>query len=77
MAFKGVDHVVLRVADLDAAVANYRAILEIEPERMHSDTLKADQAFFQRIKQHPLFAILGDKAEHQHRIFVTKRQNRV
>ena len=46
MAFKGVDHVVLRVADLDAAVANYRAILEIEPERMHSDALKADQAFF-------------------------------
>ncbi len=46
MAFHGIDHVVVRVADLDAAVDNYRKILDMEPERKHSDALKADQAFF-------------------------------
>ena len=46
MAFKGVDHVVVRVEDLDAAVAGYVKILGIEPELKHSEALKADQAFF-------------------------------
>jgi methylmalonyl-CoA/ethylmalonyl-CoA epimerase len=46
MAFKGVDHVVVRVADLEAAVASYNKILGIEPDRQHSDALKADQAFY-------------------------------
>ena len=46
MAFQGIDHVVVRVADLDSAVDGYRKILDIEPERQHSDALKADQAFF-------------------------------
>ncbi len=46
MAFNGVDHVVVRVADLDTAVEGYIRILDIEPERQHSDALKADQAFF-------------------------------
>ena len=46
MAFSGVDHVVVRVADLEAAVENYVKILEIEPQRQHSEALKADQAFF-------------------------------
>jgi len=46
MAFKGLDHVVVRVGDLDAAIASYTKILGIEPDRQHSDVLKADQAFF-------------------------------
>ena len=46
MAFKGVDHVVVRVGDLEAAVAGYNKILGIEPDRKHSDALKADQAFY-------------------------------
>lgn len=46
MAFKGVDHVVVRVSDLDAAIAGYNRILGIEPERKHSDALQADQAFY-------------------------------
>lgn len=46
MAFKGVDHVVVRVGDLDAAIVSYTKILGIEPERQHSDVLKADQAFY-------------------------------
>ena len=46
MAFKGVDHIVIRVKDLDEAVETYRKILEIEPMRKSSDELKADQAFF-------------------------------
>ena len=46
MSFKGVDHVVLRVADLDAAIANYNKILGIDPKRAHSDVLQADQAFY-------------------------------
>jgi methylmalonyl-CoA/ethylmalonyl-CoA epimerase len=47
MAFKGLDHVVVRVEDLDAAIASYQKILDIEPRRTHSDALNADQAFFQ------------------------------
>jgi methylmalonyl-CoA/ethylmalonyl-CoA epimerase len=46
MAFKGVDHVVVRVNDLDSAVEGYRKLLDIDPERKHSDELRADQAFF-------------------------------
>jgi methylmalonyl-CoA/ethylmalonyl-CoA epimerase len=46
MAFKGLDHVVIRVADLEKAVENYNKILGIEPDRQHSDALKADQAFY-------------------------------
>ena len=46
MAFKGVDHVVIRVKDLDQAVEAYRKILRIEPVRKSSDELKANQAFF-------------------------------
>jgi methylmalonyl-CoA/ethylmalonyl-CoA epimerase len=46
MAFKGLDHVVVRVEDLDAAIASYQKILDIEPRRTHSDALNADQAFF-------------------------------
>ena len=46
MAFKGVDHVVVRVGDLEAAVFSYTKILGIKPDRQHSDVLKADQAFF-------------------------------
>ena len=46
MAFKGVDHVVVRVADLEAAIGNYSKMLDIEPERKHSEELKADQAFY-------------------------------
>ena len=46
MAFKGVDHVVIRVNDLEAAVESYNKILEMEPRMAHSDALKADQAFY-------------------------------
>ncbi len=46
MAIKGVDHIVIRVKDLDQAVEAYRKILDIEPRRQSSDALKADQAFF-------------------------------
>ncbi len=46
MAFQGVDHIVIRVHDLDQAVETYRAILEVEPERKSSEELHADQAFF-------------------------------
>jgi methylmalonyl-CoA/ethylmalonyl-CoA epimerase len=46
MAFRGLDHVVVRVADLDAAVAGYNKILGIEPDRQHSDEFNADQAFY-------------------------------
>jgi len=46
MAFKGVDHVVVRVADLDSAIAGYSKMLDMTPERKHSDALKADQAFY-------------------------------
>jgi methylmalonyl-CoA epimerase len=46
MGFKGVDHIVVRVGDLEEAIANYSKILDIEPDRQHSDVLKADQAFY-------------------------------
>jgi len=46
MAFKGVDHVAVRVNDLDAAVESYNKIFGFEPDLQHSDDLKADQAFY-------------------------------
>jgi methylmalonyl-CoA/ethylmalonyl-CoA epimerase len=46
MAFRGLDHVVVRVNDLDQAAAAYTSMLGIEPERRSSAELKADQAFF-------------------------------
>lgn len=46
MAFKGIDHVVVRVADLTAAIEGYSKLLGIQPERKHSAALKADQAFY-------------------------------
>ena len=46
MSFKGIDHVVVRVGDIEAAVANYNKILGIEPDRAHSEALMADQAFY-------------------------------
>ena len=46
MAFKGLDHVVVRVKNLDTAVDGYRKILGIEPTRASSSALKAEQAFF-------------------------------
>ncbi len=47
MAFKGIDHVVIRVNDLSAAIESYNKILEIQPRLAHSDALKADQAFYE------------------------------
>ncbi len=46
MAFKGVDHVVVRVADMESAVDGYSRMLDMTPDLKHSDDLKADQAFF-------------------------------
>lgn len=46
MAFSGLDHVVIRVKDLDAAIEGYKKILGTEPKRATSDALKAAQAFF-------------------------------
>jgi methylmalonyl-CoA/ethylmalonyl-CoA epimerase len=46
MAFKGIDHVVVRVKDIDAAIDGYRRILGVEPKRATSSALKAEQAFF-------------------------------
>jgi methylmalonyl-CoA epimerase len=46
VAIKGIDHVVIRVKDLNQAVEAYRKILDIEPTRKSSDALRADQAFF-------------------------------
>ena len=46
MPFKGIDHVVVRVTDLAAAVESYNAILGLEPRMAHSERLKADQAFY-------------------------------
>jgi methylmalonyl-CoA/ethylmalonyl-CoA epimerase len=46
MAFTGLDHVVVRVKDLDAAVAGYKKIFGKEPKLASSDALKAKQAFF-------------------------------
>ena len=46
MAFTGIDHVVVRVKDLESAIDGYRKILGSEPKRASSDALKAKQAFF-------------------------------
>ena len=46
MAIKGVDHVVIRVKDLEQAVESYRKILGVDPRLQSSDALKADMAFF-------------------------------
>lgn len=46
MGIQGVDHIVIRVKDLDQAVDAYRKILGVEPERKSVDVLKADVAFF-------------------------------
>ena len=46
MGFRGVDHVVVRVADMESAIESYSKILGTDPERRHSDDLKADQAFY-------------------------------
>ena len=46
MALKGVDHVVVRVSDLGAAIASYNKIIGFEPDLQHSDDLSADQAFY-------------------------------
>lgn len=46
MAFKGLDHVVVRVKNLETAIDSYRKILGIEPKRASSSALKAEQAFF-------------------------------
>ncbi len=46
MAFNGVDHVVVRVADMESAIDGYSKLLDMTPERQHSDELKADQAFY-------------------------------
>lgn len=46
MSIKGVDHVVIRVENLDQAIDAYQKILDIEPTRSSSAELKADQAFF-------------------------------
>ncbi len=46
MAFKGLDHVVVRVKDLEAAISAYNDILGFEPRRVHSEALSADQAFY-------------------------------
>ena len=46
MAFKGLDHVVVRVKNLDAAIDGYKKILGVEPKRASSSALKAEQAFF-------------------------------
>jgi methylmalonyl-CoA epimerase len=46
MAFTGLDHVVIRVKNLDAAVEGYKKIFGTEPKRATSSALKAAQAFF-------------------------------
>ncbi len=46
MAFLGLDHVVVRVNDLEQAIESYKRIFDQEPERKASDELKAAQAFF-------------------------------
>lgn len=46
MGINGVDHIVVRVRDLDAAIASYRKIFDMEPRRESSDALKAELAFF-------------------------------
>ena len=46
MGIQAVDHIVIRVKDLDQAVEAYRKILGVEPDRKSVDVLKADVAFF-------------------------------
>ncbi len=46
MAFRGLDHVVVRVNDLEQAIEGYKKIFDQEPERKTSEELKAAQAFF-------------------------------
>jgi len=46
MAFKGIDHVVVRVKNLDTAIEGYTKMLGIEPKRASSSALKALQAFY-------------------------------
>ena len=46
MAFRGLDHVVIRVNDLEQAIEGYKKILDLEPVRKTSEELKAAQAFF-------------------------------
>jgi len=46
MAFTGLDHVVVRVKDLDAAIEGYTKIFGKQPKRASSAALKANQAFF-------------------------------
>ena len=46
MAFKGLDHVVVRVKNLDTAIDGYNKILGIQPKRASSEALKALQAFY-------------------------------
>ena len=46
MAFRGLDHVVVRFNDLEQAIESYKKIFDQEPERKTSEELKAAQAFF-------------------------------
>jgi methylmalonyl-CoA/ethylmalonyl-CoA epimerase len=46
MAFTGLDHVVIRVKNLDTAIEGYKKIFGTEPKRASSSALKANQAFF-------------------------------
>lgn len=47
MAFKGIDHVVVRVQDLEAAIETYTKMLDMQPRRAKSEALQAEQAFFE------------------------------
>ncbi len=48
MAIKGVDHIVVRVKDIDEGIATYRDKLGLELDRTaESDALGVKQAFFQ------------------------------
>ena len=48
MAIKGVDHIVVRVKDIEEGIATYRDKLGLELDRTaDSDALGARQAFFQ------------------------------
>ncbi|HIG42467.1 MAG: VOC family protein [bacterium] len=48
MGFKGVDHIVIRVKDIDAGIATWRDKFGMELERTaESDALGIKQAFFQ------------------------------
>ena len=48
MAFKGVDHLVIRVTDIDSSIETWRDKFGMELERIaESETLGIKQAFFQ------------------------------